>query len=238
MSDERKVVKRESPIILREDPNNPYEDLFAQGNKVFIRGIIESDFEFSYQDSNEEYFYQTRIIVERTSKKKCFIPLVVPETFLDDEVLSWSLTGKWIEVIGNLKSYAYYDHARNSHLKLFAFPSKVRIFNKKPTCLMFKNFVFLDAYICKKPIYRKTKLGKVITDLFVATNLPNGKSFYIPCIAWHEYAVLASSLNVGDKVKIYGSIQNRLYFKENSQNVADGEWKEVYEVSANKITLN
>ena len=45
---------------------------------------------------------------------------------------------------------------------------------------------YLDGYICKEPIYRKTPLGREIADLLVAVNRSYGKSDYIPCICWEE----------------------------------------------------
>ena len=46
------------------------------------------------------------------------------------------------------------------------------------------NQIFLDGYICKPPVYRKTPLGREIADLLLAVNRPYGKSDYIPCICW------------------------------------------------------
>ena len=45
------------------------------------------------------------------------------------------------------------------------------------------NQIFLDGYICKPPVYRKTPLGREIADILLAVNRPYGKSDYIPCIA-------------------------------------------------------
>ena len=56
---------------------------------------------------------------------------------------------------------------------------------------------FLDGYICKAPIYRKTPLGREIADLLLAVNRPYGKSDYIPCIAWGRNARFASSFDRG-----------------------------------------
>ena len=48
------------------------------------------------------------------------------------------------------------------------------------------NQIFLDGYVCKPPVYRKTPLGREIADILIAVNRPYGKSDYIPCIAWEE----------------------------------------------------
>lgn len=56
------------------------------------------------------------------------------------------------------------------------------------------NQIFLDGYICKEAIYRKTPLGREIADLLVAVNRSYGKSDYIPCICWGRNARFASTL--------------------------------------------
>ena len=70
------------------------------------------------------------------------------------------------------------------------------------------------GFICKPPIFRKTPLGRDITDLMVAVNRQYIKSDYIPCIVWNEDAVLAASLQVGDEIQFKGRIQSREYIKK------------------------
>ena len=48
------------------------------------------------------------------------------------------------------------------------------------------NQIFLDGYICKAPVYRKTPLGREIADLLLAVNRPYGKSDYIPALPGAE----------------------------------------------------
>ena len=52
------------------------------------------------------------------------------------------------------------------------------------------NHIFLDGYVCKPPVYRKTPLGREIADVLLAVNRPYGKSDYIPCICWGRNADL------------------------------------------------
>ena len=66
------------------------------------------------------------------------------------------------------------------------------------------NQIFLDGYICKEAIYRKTPLGREIADLLVAVNRSYGKSDYIPCICWGRNARLRSTFEVGTHVQIMG----------------------------------
>ena len=62
------------------------------------------------------------------------------------------------------------------------------------------NQIYLDGYICKPPVYRKTPLGREIADLLIAVNRPYGKSDYIPCICWGRNARYASAFAVGGHV--------------------------------------
>jgi hypothetical protein len=66
---------------------------------------------------------------------------------------------------------------------------------------MKSNQIFLDGYICKEPIYRKTPLGREIADLLIAVNRSYGKSDYIPCICWGRNARFASGFEVSFFIK-------------------------------------
>ena len=85
------------------------------------------------------------------------------------------------------------------------------------------NQIFLDGYICKTPIYRKTPLGREIADILLAVNRPYGKSDYIPCIAWGRNARYASNFQVGTRVCIWGRVQSRVIQRRSaSRNVRRG----------------
>ena len=95
------------------------------------------------------------------------------------------------------------------------------------------NQIYLDGYICKEPIYRKTPLGREIADLLIAVNRSYGKSDYIPCICWGRNARFASGFEVGSHVEIWGRIQSREYVKKINEN--ETEKRIAYEVSVSKI---
>ncbi|MCL2415649.1 MAG: single-stranded DNA-binding protein, partial [Defluviitaleaceae bacterium] len=61
------------------------------------------------------------------------------------------------------------------------------------------------------------------------------KSDYIPCIVWGRNARFGSKLNVGDRIKIWGRMQSRIYQKKQD----DGEFieKTAYEVSVSKLEM-
>ena len=97
------------------------------------------------------------------------------------------------------------------------------------------NQIYLDGYICKEPIYRKTPLGREIADLLLAVNRPYGKSDYIPCICWGRNARFASSFEVGTRCVVWGRIQSREYMKKLSEDQV--EKRVAYEVSVSKLEL-
>ena len=95
------------------------------------------------------------------------------------------------------------------------------------------NQIFLDGYICKTPVYRKTPLGREIADLLLAVNRPYGKSDYIPCICWGRNARFASTFEVGGRTQIWGRIQSREYMKKIGEEQM--EKRIAYEVSVSKL---
>ena len=95
------------------------------------------------------------------------------------------------------------------------------------------NQIFLDGFICKKPIYRSTPFGREITDLLIAVNRPYNKSDYIPCIAWGRNARFAEKLNIGQRMKLWGRIQ-RENIKKTQGEILN---KIAYEVSISKMEI-
>ena len=97
------------------------------------------------------------------------------------------------------------------------------------------NQIYLDGYICKEPIYRKTPLGREIADVLLAVNRPYGKSDYIPCICWGRNARSAKQFKVGERCAIWGRIQSREYMKKLSED--EIEKRVAFEVSVSKLEL-
>ena len=97
------------------------------------------------------------------------------------------------------------------------------------------NQIYLDGYICKEPVYRKTPLGREIADVLLAVNRPYGKSDYIPCICWGRNARFAGNFEVGSRCAVWGRIQSREYMKKLSDDQL--EKRVAYEVSVSKMEL-
>lgn len=86
----------------------------------------------------------------------------------------------------------------------------------------------LSGALCKRPVVRRTPLGRSICDLLLAVNRAYGRADYLPCIAWGSLAACCGRMSVGDRLRLEGRLQSRQYRK-----VVDGEevTRVAYEVS-------
>lgn len=183
-------------------------DKLFENNQVTMIGEIVSEFEFSHEVYGEG-FYLVDISVSRLSDSVDYIPLMVSERLVD---VTQSYIGETISVSGQFRSYNRHEEKKN-RLILSVFVRELEFVDEIEDDIK-SNQIYLDGYICKEPIYRKTPLGREIADLLVAVNRSYGKSDYIPCICWGRNARYASSFEVGSHVEVYGRIQSREYIKK------------------------
>jgi len=196
--------------------------IFFKNNKVSLSGTVTKEFTFSHELYGEK-FYKGELRVQRLSGRYDNIPLMISEK----ELPSMQVIGKPVEVRGVFKSYNLRD-SEGRHLILYVHVKDFKVCDQVEE-LEDDNYIFLDGYICRNVIFRKTPLGREICDVLLAVNRAMGKSDYIPCIAWGTDAKNVSLLQVGDRIRVYGRIQSRTYEKE----IGTGEKvsKEAYEVS-------
>lgn len=202
-------------------------DKMIDNNKVTVIGEVASEFTYSHEVYGEG-FYVTELKVNRLSSQADLIPLLVSERLMD---VTRDYKGMTIEASGQFRSYNRHEGMKN-RLVLSVFVREVN-FLESFTDYTKTNQIFLDGYICKEPIYRKTPLGREIADLLVAVNRPYGKSDYIPCIAWGRNARFASSFEVGNRIQLWGRVQSREYTKKIDDEVS--EKRVAYEVSISKL---
>lgn len=202
-------------------------DKVIENNKVSITGEIVSDFRYSHQVYGEG-FYIVDVAVSRLSDLADIVPLMVSERLVD---VTESYIGKIVEASGQFRSYNRHEETRN-RLVLSIFVREWQ-FVEENLEVGKTNQIFLDGFICKEPIYRKTPLGREIADLLIAVNRPYGKSDYIPCIAWGRNARYASNFEVGGRIQIWGRVQSREYVKKISEE--EIEKHIAYEVSVSKL---
>ena len=171
-------------------------DKIIENNQVEIMGKIASPFTFSHQVFGEG-FYMVDVLVKRLSDSEDRIPVMISERLLD---VTEDYEGEYIHVLGQFRSYNRHEEKKN-RLVLSVFAREVE-FVEDDDETMKTNAIFLDGYICKPPVYRKTPLGREIADLLIAVNRPYGKSDYIPCIFWGRNARYVGGLKVGELVHV------------------------------------
>lgn len=204
-------------------------DKIFENNTVEVAGEVVTEPIYSHEAFGER-FYIFNISVKRLSGMLDTIPVTISERAIN---ISEIRVGKRFKIYGQFRSFN--KHMENEHrLILSVFARDIMELDDNQLDVN-ENYIFLDGYLCKEPIYRKTPLEREIADLLVAVNRSYGKSDYIPCIAWGRNARYASGLDVGTHIKICGRIQSREYTKRISE--TESEQRIAYEVSVSSIEL-
>ena len=203
-------------------------DKVFTNNQVTIAGEVVSEFTFSHEVYGE-HFYIVNIAVCRLSNSYDVIPVMVSERLID---VTSDYRGCVLQVSGQFRSYNRHEENRN-RLVLSVFAREAVLASQEDEDEQNPNHIFLDGYVCKHPVYRKTPLGREIADVLLAVNRPYGKSDYIPCICWGRNARFADKFEVGSHIQIWGRIQSREYQKK----IAEDQYEKrvAYEVSVSKL---
>lgn len=205
-------------------------DEIMDTNMVKLVGKIKGEKEFSHEMFGEG-FYVINIEVPRLSNSVDILPVTVSERLLVNIDLS---EGEYLIVAGQLRSYnRYIDESNRLILTIFAKDIYNPNEEELAENLKSPNEIYLDGYICKKPIYRTTPFGREITDLLLAVNRPYNKSDYIPSIAWGRNARFCENMLVGDHIILWGRIQSREYQKRDQS--GEVEVRVAFEVSISKL---
>ena len=198
-----------------------------EDNEAYVVGVVCGYLSYSH-DVYGERFYRFMLRSDRLSQNSDLICVTISEKMLTDISID---IGMHLAVFGQFRSYNYHTENKN-RLLLSVFAREVTLSDEEPASLK-PNSIFLDGYVCKKPVYRKTPLGREIADVLLAVNRPYGKSDYIPCICWGRNARFADSFSVGGHVQLWGRIQSREYQKKLSD--TETEQRIAYEVSVSKL---
>lgn len=202
-------------------------DKVIENNIVTLSGVVLSKPVFSHEMYGEG-FYNIDLEVPRLSDVSDILPITISERLMLGVDIN---IGSKLLVEGQLRSYnKYIDGSNKLILTIF-----VRDLKPCDEEIKNPNQIYLDGYICKRPIYRTTPFGREITDMLVAVNRPYNKSDYIPSIAWGRNARFSENLKVGDRIKIWGRIQSREYQKKVSED--EVITRIAYEVSVSKMEL-
>ena len=193
-------------------------------NKVTIAGEVMSPYVYSHEVMGEK-FYTTVIKTKRLSGTSNLIPVLISE-----RLISPTMDDTWafVEISGEFRSY---DDKENGKSKLSVFAQNIS-FLEEPKNV---NDIEIVGFICKKPIYRTTPLGREISDVILAVHRGYHKTDYIPCVVWGRNARFAENLSVGTKLKLHGRIQSREYNKKISDN--EFETRTAFEMSVSRLEV-
>ena len=201
----------------------------TDNNVVTISGKVATELKYSHEIYGEG-FYQFILDVPRLSDSSDNISITISERLIGQRELT---PGALINIEGQFRSYNSFGE-NGSKLLLTVFAREMS-FTDDENLIRNSNKIYLNGFICKKPVYRSTPFGREITDLLIAVNRAYNKSDYIPCISWGRNARFCSTLNVGDNIRIWGRIQSRTYQKK----MPDGSnmSRVAYEVSLSKLEI-
>ena len=202
----------------------------TDNNSVTVSGKVATELKYSHEIYGEG-FYQFLLEVPRLSESSDSISVTISERLIGNRGLP---PGALISVEGQFRSYNSFSDNGNK-LLLTVFAREMTIFDDESK-IRNSNRIFLNGFICKKPVYRSTPFGREIADLLVAVNRAYNKSDYIPCISWGRNARFCSGLNIGDNIKIWGRIQSRTYQKKMPDGSAVA--RVAYEVSLSKLEIS
>ena len=194
-------------------------------NKAIVAGLVKTPLKFSHKTFGES-FYSFVLGIERRSGYVDEINVMISERLIYDYEPE---VDDFVEITGQVRTYNENVDGKNK-LNVVIFAREIEINND---VLYYENYIYLEGFLCKKPLKRTSPLGREICDLMIAVNRMYNKSDYIPCIAWGRNANYADTLDVGTKLYIEGRIQSREYKKK----FEDGyyEIRKAFEISILKI---
>lgn len=197
-----------------------------ENNIITLMGTVESTPQYSHSVMDEN-FYSFVLRVPRLSETDDLLPVTFSANIYDENIIK---EGAKVRVKGQLRSYNKYSETK-TRLILTVFAKDINI--SDDTDEENPNEIFINGFICKKPVYRKTPFGREITDLIIAVNRAFNRSDYIPAIAWGKNALYCENLEVGSNVLLWGRLQSRNYNKRISEN--ETQIRTAYELSITKI---
>ncbi|MEE0866788.1 MAG: single-stranded DNA-binding protein [Clostridia bacterium] len=197
-----------------------------ENNIITLMGTVESTPQYSHSVMDEN-FYSFVLRVPRLSETDDLLPVTFSANIYDESIIK---EGAKVRVKGQLRSYNKYSETK-TRLILTVFAKDINIPDENDE--ENPNEIFINGFICKKPVYRKTPFGREITDLIIAVNRAFNRSDYIPAIAWGKNALYCENLDVGSNVLLWGRLQSRNYSKRISEN--ETQIRTAYELSITKI---
>lgn len=158
---------------------NPLEN-----NRVYLCGKVVTPLNFSHESFGEKFF-TFKLEVPRLSQQKDILIVTVSDRLLINVNLE---EGSLAEVLGQFRSYNNPSNVGN-RLILTVFARDIKnVESIDPSKNI--NEIFLNGYVCKKPQYRTTPLGREITDILLAVNRLYGSQIIYLVLLGEEMLVL------------------------------------------------
>ena len=188
-------------------------------NRIELLGRVVDRPVLSHQNHGTDYYIMP-LAVPRLSGTEDVLNLVLSRWQLE----RWALPpGQWVRTEGEVRSYNNKSGV-GSRLVITVLVRDLAVTQEGEGV----NRLVLSGALCKRPVVRRTPLGRSICDLLLAVNRAYGRADYLPCIAWGSLAACCGRMSVGDRLRLEGRLQSRQYRK-----VVDGEevTRGAYEVS-------
>lgn len=173
-------------------------------NQIILRGRVAGEAVFSHV-SHDEYFYRFPLAVERLSGNEDVLNVQFSRRLLSPPEI---VAGERLEVRGSLRTF---NNKSGVGAKLVITVLAQEI---TPTTDDHANDLTLLGTICRRGEPRRTPLGREICDFTLAVNRRYGRSDYLPCIAWGSMAQRCATMEVGQRLRLEGRLQSRVYTKQ------------------------
>lgn len=191
----------------------------ADLNRIQLHGCVEAAPVLSHSNHGVE-FYRFPLAVARLSGAEDRINVVASGPLLER---SGPLPpGQELTVRGEVRTFNNRTGV-GSRLVISTFAREL-VREEGPD----ENRLELTGTLCKLPSLRATPLGRTICDMILAVNRRYGRADYLPCIAWGSLAHRCGELEVGDRLRLNGRLQSRVYTKTVEERV---EERTAFEVS-------
>ena len=202
------------------------------GNNAKIEGELKSLEKIDTLCGNEFHGYLATIETMRLSGVADEVRVVFAEDMIDNaksENAPILENGCGISVSGAVHTLRDPGSCR---VRVFVLAERVEL-NEVP---FMTDQVTLRGVIASKPKYRKTPMGRQITEIFIAAkNEITGKDSFIPCICWQKTAIEVADWGESDKVELVGRFQSRQFEKVIDKDKDVRELRTVYEISVHRI---
>ena len=188
-------------------------------NNILLRGELLELPRFSHENHGKRFF-RFYLSVPRLSGAVDVLPVIASEQTLNALDLSG---GAMLEVWGQIRSHNSRENGAR-RLLVFVFATDITATDGLPA-----NEVTLQGVLCRQPNLRRTPLGRESCDAMLAVPRAFKRADYLPCILWGRTAQEAAVCGTGDRLRIQGRFQSRVYNKLTELGTQE---RTAYEISA------